>query len=352
MKNLPKKLLLVFLSIGLTLTVGEIIFRVLDIRGYHNPRTRDWEHALLPESETLPGVKTQFKPHSRFELNYDGNPRGYFDQNNGLVYHINNYGFRGPDLEIDKTPGTMRVMVLGDSFTFGEGVKLEHTFCHRLEKILNQHSDQPVEVLNIATSAWGTDDEINYFDQAGIAFEPDLVLLVYVFNDADYAGGLDLWENFRTTYENRYLKFSYLVSYFYATVKRQIYGQRYIDELLAGALTEQDKWAESLDYLSVGKRLADNIGSRFAVVAFPFMYELNEQHPFRPLQEMLSQYCADNGIVELDLLEAFHGESYTELWVHPSDQHPNEQGHRIAADAMAEFILKEDLLPTHSGAAR
>ncbi len=82
------------------------------------------------------------------------------------------------------------------------------------------------------------------------------------------------------------------------------------------------------------------------------MYELNEQHPFRPLQEMLSQYCADNGIVELDLLEAFQGESYMELWVHPSDQHPNERGHRIAADAMAEFILKEDLLPTHSGAAR
>jgi hypothetical protein len=351
MKNLPQKLLLVFLSIGLTLVLAEVVFRVLDIRGYHQPRTRDWEHALLPEDELLPGVKNQFKPNSSFELKYDSNPGGYFDQNNGLTYELNNRGFRGPDFETHKTPGNLRVMVLGDSFTFGEGVQLEHTFCRRLEVDLNQHAGQPVEVLNISTSAWGTDDEINYFEQAGMAFEPDLVLVVYVFNDADYAGGLDLWENFRTAYENRYLKFSYLASFCYATVKRQIYGKQYIDELLAGALEEENKWAESLDYLSKGMVLAESIGARYAVVAFPFMYELNENHPFRPLQEMLSQYCADNGIVELDLLEAFLGQPYAELWVHPSDQHPNERGHKIAAEAMAEFILENDLLPTHSGAA-
>ena len=76
MKNLPQKLLLVFLSIGLTLVLVEVVFRVLDIRGYHQPRTRDWEHALLPEDDLLPGVKNQFKPDSSFELNYDSNPRG------------------------------------------------------------------------------------------------------------------------------------------------------------------------------------------------------------------------------------------------------------------------------------
>ena len=73
------------------------------------------------------------------------------------------------------------------------------------------------------------------------------------------------------------------------------------------------------------------------------MYELNEGHPFRPLHEMLSQYCAREGILTLDLLDVFQGEDYARLWVHPSDQHPNERGHRIAAEAMAEFILAGDL---------
>ncbi|MEN8007361.1 MAG: SGNH/GDSL hydrolase family protein [Candidatus Krumholzibacteriota bacterium] len=323
---------------------------MFDIRGYHQPRTRDWDHALLPEAERLPGVKTQFKPHSRFELRYDSNPRGYFDRNNGLAYHINNHGFRGPDYEKRKAPGTTRIIVLGDSFTFGEGVRLEHTFCSRLEEILNQRSGGVAEVLNFGTSTWGTDDEINYLEQAGLEFEPDLVVLVYVFNDADYAGGLDLWENFRSEYENRYLKHSYLASYMYATLKRRLYGQQYIDELLDSAMQEQHKWTASMDYLLKGRHLAEAGGAKYAVVVFPFMYELDEQHPFRPLQLMLSDYCARNGIVELDLLEAFMGEAYTDLWVHPSDQHPNERGHRIAAEAIAGFILENDLLPPRTEA--
>lgn len=344
MKNFILNLLLVILSICLTLALLEITFRSLDIRGYHQPRTRDWEHALLPETKRLPGVNIQFKPNSQFELRYDSNPRGYFDQNNGLIYHINKHGFRGPDYEKNKAPDTRRVIILGDSFTFGEGVKFEHTFSYRLEKVLNQHSAWPVEVLNFGTSIWGTSDEINYFEQAGIDFEPDLVILVYVLNDADYAGGLDLWDNFRNEYENRDLKYSYLVSYFYATFKRQVYGQQYIDELLDSAMREQFKWADSLNYLLKGRRLAEVIGAKYAVVVFPFMYELNEKYPFRPLHLMLSQYCASNDITSLDLFEAFQGEAYTTLWVHPSDQHPNERGYQIAADAIAEFILENNLL--------
>jgi hypothetical protein len=43
----------------------------------------------------------------------------------------------------------------------------------------------------------------------------------------------------------------------------------------------------------------------------------------------------------LDLLPAFHGRSATELWVHPTDQHPNEVAHRIAAKKLAEFLAQD-----------
>ncbi len=60
---------------------------------------------------------------------------------------------------------------------------------------------------------------------------------------------------------------------------------------------------------------------------------------------MVAQFCVWNGIPVLDLLDAFEGQPYEELWVHPSDQHPNEDGHYIAAEALADFVRLEHLLP-------
>ena len=50
------------------------------------------------------------------------------------------------------------------------------------------------------------------------------------------------------------------------------------------------------------------------------------------------------------LLAAFEGHDGPELWAHPSNQHPNERAHAIAADALAGFLLREGLLATPTGA--
>ena len=39
-----------------------------------------------------------------------------------------------------------------------------------------------------------------------------------------------------------------------------------------------------------------------------------------------------------NLLPAFMGMDGTQLWVSPFDQHPNERGHAVAAEAMLPFI--------------
>jgi hypothetical protein len=116
--------------------------------------------------------------------------------------------------------------------------------------------------------------------------------------------------------------------------------------LIQSALHEKAKWDESLAYLMEGKQFADVLGVNYAVVIFPFMYELNEKYPFRSLHQMIYEFSSENDIPVLDLFDSFDGSSYTELWVHPSDQHPNEVGHKISADAIAEFILINDLLST------
>ena len=328
----------------ITLIFLELAFRLFDIRGFHKKRTREWSHAVIESPDRTREVILQYKPNTQFRFCYDSNPRDYFDEDNCLTFHTNNFGLRGQDFNVKKDPGTKRVILLGDSFTFGEGVKLEDTFSSQLQEIINRRFDEPVEVLNFGVSGWQTTDEINFLSGFGVKFDPDLVLIVYVLNDADRAGGLDLWNNFRRIYENRKLKHSYLLSYIYARIAQTVYGRRYVDSLLESALREKGKWDASFRQLSRGQELAKNGGFKYGILIFPFMYELTDEYPFKPVNEMILNYCKNHNIPVQDLIPAFRGYSYADLWVHESDQHPNEKGHRIAAEAMAEFILKENLL--------
>ena len=335
---------LILLSLLATFLALEVGFRIFDIRGFFTSRTRGWAHALLPPKERVKGVQIQFRPYTEFAFRYDSNPRGYFDATNGLTYRTNRYGFRGADFPHDKPAGAFRIMVLGDSFTFGEGVKLEHIFTTRLQEILRTRASPNIEVLNFATSAWSTRDEIAYFEHAGLDFQPDLVLVAFVLNDAG-PDVLDIWNNFRASYEAPFpFNRSYVASFVYATIARENSGRRYVNALVDSALAEKLKWRDSLALLPKGQRLAESIGARFAVVVFPFMYQLNENYPFHPIHKLVRDTCEGEQIPFLDLFPAFKGQSYMDLWVHPSDQHPNEKGHAIAARAIADFLIDQRLL--------
>ena len=345
-RSLLANALLGLAATAATLGALELAFRALDLRGYHAPRTRDWQHALVPEAERLPDVGVQFLPNSEFTLNYDSDPRGYFDGKNGLTYRINEHGFRGPGYPLAKPAGARRVVLLGDSFTFGEGVRFTDTFGHRLEALLNRDGGSGVEVLNLGVSGAGTTAELSYLRHRGVRFQPDLVILIYVLNDAG-AGRLDVWRKFTEQYQKRWLRGSYLVSYLYARVGRHVMGRRYIDSLVDAAEFELKKWERSMQGLSEAKEISASAGSRFAVAVFPFMYELGAGHPFRQFHHMVSRYCANHGIEVVDLLPAFEGHVDTDLWVHPGDQHPNEIGHAIAAEAIADFVASRRLLDSN-----
>ena len=338
-----KELTLSICTTILFLLLLEVFFRLFSISGYHLPRTRQWSHALLSKSERLPCVSIQFKPYSTFRFQYDNNPRGYFDKDNGITYRLNNYGFRDHDYNQEKPEGVKRIIVLGDSFAFGEGVRQEHTFCNRLEQLLSKVGFS-VEVLNFSVSGWGTRAEICYLKNMAMKFSPDLILVAYVLNDADYAGKLDVWEEFIRQYEKSSLRFSYLFSYTYAKTAQRLYVKSYVENMTNFSIKETYKWTFSFRQLDQGKKLADSHGVQFAVIILPFMYDLTHSHPFLPIHHMIEEHCKQSNIPVYDLLPVFIGHDYVQLWVHSSDPHPNEKGHKIIAKALADFVITKKLL--------
>lgn len=337
-----KQLALSAASTVFALLIIEAVFRVLGLTGYHAPRTREWAHALVADSDRVPGVSKQFMPHSTFRFCYDSNPKGYFDSDSCLTYAVNNVGVRDHDYAVEKPPGVKRLVILGDSFAFGEGVRLQHRFSTLLEKRLVD-AGLKVEVLNFSVGGWGTRDEISYLEHVGMMFDPDLVLVAYVLNDADYAGGLDVWQNFTSQYEKSWLRFSSLLSFAYARLGQRSFVKSYVAAMTTRSLGERDQWTSSFDELDRGKELALRNGAKFGVAILPFMYELSADYPFRPIDRMIEEACRKNGIPVADLLPALLGNAYADLWVHPSDPHPNKKGHELIAEGLYNFILRSQL---------
>ena len=89
-------------------------------------------------------------------------------------------GLRGArEVPFEKSPGTTRIAIFGDSFTFGEEVSDDETFAHQLERLL-----PGVEVLNFGVHGYGHDQELLYLREALPLYRPDVVLVGHVTDDS------------------------------------------------------------------------------------------------------------------------------------------------------------------------
>ncbi|MGD2159201.1 MAG: SGNH/GDSL hydrolase family protein [Anaerolineales bacterium] len=102
-----------------------------------------------------------------------------------VYVEINSHGLRDREIDYQKKPDQKRVLLLGDSITAGMQVPLEKTFAKILEQRLNRDEDVlKWEVVNAAVNAYGTDNELIFYRQEGVKYQPDIVILsVYLAND-------------------------------------------------------------------------------------------------------------------------------------------------------------------------
>lgn len=90
----------------------------------------------------------------------------------------NQEGLRGPEVG-PKPPGGIRILAIGDSFTFGVGAQQEETWPAWLERRMRN-----AQVLNAGAPGFGVPDEVAWFEQYGGALDPDVVVVaVFLAND-------------------------------------------------------------------------------------------------------------------------------------------------------------------------
>lgn len=100
--------------------------------------------------------------------------------------HINRYGMRGPEVSPTKPEGTVRVLGIGDSTTWGWAMNYEDTYLEAARRALEEKSGggEKFEFLNLSYPGTGLLEYRRYWENVGCRLQPDVVVIgFFMAND-------------------------------------------------------------------------------------------------------------------------------------------------------------------------
>jgi hypothetical protein len=263
----------------------------------------------------------------------------------------NALGLRDHEVAPEPAPGTLRVLALGDSQTFGNGLDLADTWPKQLERLLQQHRAFRWEVINAGipgTDTW--QDEI-LLVRLVEATNPHVVVQALYVNDVvprfdprslEASAPTNTWSK-RITY---LLKRSSLVTWTYHRVFLPWRAQRLQragsveDAVLAGREDERAErgWRQVDCSLGNIKQLTDAQGATLLVAILPRRDQVSGDHPGRAYNERAHKVAAAHEIIALDMLPGLSEEYRVRgdaLFIH-------WDGHNAAT---ANHVIAEQLAP-------
>lgn len=113
------------------------------------------------------------------------NVSGKWSTLGGKTYHIesNSKGLREEKFNKTLPEDTYRILVVGDSFTFGWGLNASDRYTEILEKRLNRNATQKYQVINAAIPGWGLKDYYKFIKYRGQNYNPDMIVAGLVGNE-------------------------------------------------------------------------------------------------------------------------------------------------------------------------
>jgi len=287
-------------------------------------------------------------------------------KNQGRVV-TNRFGMRNhQEFPLERIPGKQRMLIVGDSYSFGYGVSNEETFAYRLAGMLPDW-----EVMNFAVSATGTDQNYLMYEHHGKPFKPEVVLLGFYVLDynrntysfRDYAKPMFLPQaDGKLQLTNVPVTAPEALIEQYRSGKKQIGGWHYSYAWAALKQAVSDRIKRDRDEGALGRRTLTGIMELFVAsvrangatpvwINFPIRDILDEEESkYRAISDFADAEAKRLGMPVLNLEPVFrdylakHPEIKT-LW-RPEDigGHMNADGNRVAASAIHDLLQSEGLL--------
>lgn len=261
--------------------------------------------------------------------------------------HTNELGFRERSFSITKPARTYRIAVLGDSFTFGNGLAANDRYTDRLQASL----PAGYEVLNFGAPGANTPQHLDTLRSRVLPADPDFVLLQWFVNDIE-GNSVEGRPVIRPLMPSPAVHNWLQARSALYTVANMRWGEVQVASGMAGSYADYLK-ARTGDPQSVeARRDAEALtkiinevrsqGRAIGIVLFPDPGpDLGEGYPFAFLHDHVMSVCRQTHVPCLDLRKDFAAVSdRRSLWVSPFDHHPSARANEIAAVKIREFFQR------------
>lgn len=253
----------------------------------------------------------------------------------GIVYRANRFGIREGEYRIPKQPNTLRVVLLGDSFVFGNGAGQDQRFGVHLERFLRERSGQErlkPEVLHIGIGSWNIVSECAFLRRQLSLMQPDLVLHLIVTNDLDDTSGSRGFGAFAAFTPQHRDRADGIIQMRHPEYRMNLGTTNHL--LRAFDFESRERYARAGDAI---RRLVDALGRMGAP------YVLSSRWP--GMQNLVTENLAP--FLEPEQLAWFSTDAVVDkrYWLAENDPHWNDEGQEWAAKLYYALIVERDLLP-------
>ncbi len=249
---------------------------------------------------------------------------------------------RGPQPE-----RPLQVLIIGDSFGFGEGLRLRDSIGFRLADL--------VSAANFANMSWPGASIKTIFDVSKLPSGTDLVLYLYNLNDVLMTPELDnrqyeLFGVYRpeeaeaADSESTPCRLSAICQLLRERERRiaksesviQLYRDLYFSE------ANREPLRRTFERMQWMREQVEGHGAEFVMAVYPLFYRPPlADYPFTEIHELIEREARQRGIRVIDLLPAYDGYVFWDrLTVHPLDRHPSPEAIEVAAEFLSEPLTE------------
>lgn len=256
----------------------------------------------------------------------------------GILVETNELGLRDGPLH-PRDDDEFRILALGDSVTFGWGVRNEDTFPRVLEQRLRTRLDKNIRVVNAGVGSYNTEQEAAFLRLHADTIRPDAVLLTVVAND------IIMHEPLRPSEPSRPQRILAVLRRAW-TYRLAAHLWNYGGSARPVAVERAgDGWVRAMAALT---EIIEKCAERRLPLAV-VMYE----HVVDPLTQAVSDevrlIAGQHGVPFASTREWLKDHRPGDLVVSLVDSHLNAKGNRLLAEGLSEFLREHSefgLLPT------